>query len=135
MPVSSRFLRNTPSIRPTVGKFCTPLKCPGLQLLEEAAHHAERVGAADAGQHRRVLDDRQHFGAHLDHDLVRVAVRKQARQRPASRHAETAGIVDDEDVGPAGLGRLRRDAGTGTHAQQDVALGKGLPETVEDFRT
>ena len=24
MPVSSRFARNTPSIRPTVGKFCTP---------------------------------------------------------------------------------------------------------------
>ena len=26
MPVSSRFCRNTPSIRPTVGKFCTPSK-------------------------------------------------------------------------------------------------------------
>ena len=24
MPVSSRFCRNTPSISPTVGKFCTP---------------------------------------------------------------------------------------------------------------
>ena len=26
MPVSSRFCRNVPSKRPTVGKFCTPLK-------------------------------------------------------------------------------------------------------------
>ena len=26
MPVSSRFWRNVPSIRPTVGKFCTPEK-------------------------------------------------------------------------------------------------------------
>ena len=26
MPVSSRFCRNSPSISPTVGKFCTPAK-------------------------------------------------------------------------------------------------------------
>ena len=26
MPVSSRFARNVPSIRPTLGKFCTPEK-------------------------------------------------------------------------------------------------------------
>ncbi len=26
MPVSSRLARNVPSIRPTVGKFCTPAK-------------------------------------------------------------------------------------------------------------
>ena len=52
MPVSSRFCRNTPSISPTVGKFCTPGEPDRGQLVEEAGHQPERVGAADARQHR-----------------------------------------------------------------------------------
>lgn len=35
---------------------------------------------------------------------------------------------------PAGLSRLRRDARAGADAEQDVALGEGLTETIEDFR-
>lgn len=37
-------------------------------------------------------------------------------------------------VGAAGLSRLRRDARAGADAEQDVALGEGLTETIEDFR-
>ncbi len=54
MPVSSRLARKTPSISPTVGKFCTPAEAERLQLVEEDVHVAERIGAVDAGQHRRV---------------------------------------------------------------------------------
>ena len=105
-----------------------------LQLGQVLLHDAERVGAADAGENRGVLHDGQHLGAHLDDDLVRVAVGKQARERAAAGHAEAAGVVDDEDVGAAGLSRLRRDARAGADAEQDVALGEGLTETIEDFR-
>ena len=105
-----------------------------LQLGQVLLHDAERVGAADAGENRGVLHDGQHLGAHLDDDLIRVAVGKQTRERAATGHAETAGVVDDEDVGAAGLSRLRRDARAGADAEQDVALGEGLTETIEDFR-
>ena len=85
MPVSSRFARNVPSISPTVGKFCTPAK-PGVEhLAQEARHQPERVGAADAGEHRRVLDDRQHLAGHVHDDRVRVAVGHQPGQRAAAR--------------------------------------------------
>jgi hypothetical protein len=61
-----------------------------LNLLEKDGHQPERVGAVDAREHRRVLDDRQHLGGHLDHDGVGVAVGHQPGQRAAARHAVAA---------------------------------------------
>ena len=111
MPVSSRLTRNVPSIRPTVGKFCTPAKPASLHLAQEAVHQPERVGAADAGQHRRVAGDRQHLAGHVHHDRVGVAVGHQAGERAAARHPVAARVVDDDQVGAAVLGALGRQAG------------------------
>ena len=55
MPVSSRPTRRLPSNSPTVGKFCTPLKPASLHVEQEPLHDAERIGAAHAGEHRRLL--------------------------------------------------------------------------------
>ena len=87
MSVSSRFWRNLPSIRPTVGKFCTPEK-PALHIAQEEFHDAERIGAAHAGQYGRVLDDGEHFAGHVHDDLVGVAVGHHAgsEPRPAMRN-------------------------------------------------
>ena len=38
---------------PTVGKFCTPEKPSSRQAAQEVVEDQERIGAVDAGQHRR----------------------------------------------------------------------------------
>ena len=121
MPVSSRFARNVPSMMPTVGKFCTPEKPIALHLVEEHVHLAERIGAVDAREHRRVLDHRQHFGRHLHHDRVGVAVGHQPGERAAPGHAVAAGIVDDDQIDAAGLLAFRREARAGAAADDRLA--------------
>ena len=37
MPVSSRLARNVPSIRPTVGKFCTPEKPSAIRRCRNSS--------------------------------------------------------------------------------------------------
>ncbi len=121
MPVSSSPARIVPSISPTVGKFWTPLKPMRLQLVEEDGHQAERVGAADAGEHRRLAHDGQHLARHVDDDRVRVAVGHHPGQRAAAAHAVAARVVDDDEVGAARLGALRREARAGAGADDRVA--------------
>ena len=87
-----------------------------LQLVEEDRHQPERVGAADAREHRRLPHDRQHLARHVDDDRVRVAVRHQPGERAAAAHAVAAAVVDDDQVGAAGLGELRREARAGAGA-------------------
>src|SRR5690606_2612567 len=76
--------------------------------LEERIVQQERVGAVHAGEYRRSADHRQHLARHVDDDLVGVAVGEHPGQRPASRHPVAAGVVDDDQVGPACLLALRR---------------------------
>ena len=45
----------TPSMSPTVGKFCTPEKPIAASLAQEVVAQQERVGAVDAREHRRAL--------------------------------------------------------------------------------
>ena len=121
MPVSSRLARNVPSISPTVGKFCTPAKPASRTSAQEDVHQPERVGAADAGQHRRVAHDRQHLAGHLHDDRVGVAVGHQPGERAAAGHPVAAGVVDDDQVGAAGLGALGRQARAGAGADDHAA--------------
>ena len=119
---------------PTVGKFCTPGEAHRLELVEEHVHQAERVGAVDAGKHRRVLDHGQHLGRHLDHDLVGVAVGQQPRERAAAGHAVAPGVVDHDEVDAAGLLALGGQAGAGAAADDGLAAGDHGLELVERGR-
>ena len=104
------------------GKVLNAVEALLLQVFQVLFHYAERVGAAYAGKHGGVLNNRKNLYAHLHNDLVCVAVGKEARQRAAACHAETTGVVDNEDVGSASLGGLSGNAGTGAYAEQDFAL-------------
>ena len=101
------------------------------QLVEEHRHQPERVGAADACEHRRLAHDREHLARHVDDDLVRVAERHQAGQRPAPAHAVAAAVVDDDQVGAACLGELGRQARAGAGADDRHAGGDLRAQTRE----
>ena len=97
-------------MRPTVGKFCTPEKPSALIWSRKTSMSAERVGAVDAGEHRRALDDRQHLARHLDDDRVGVAIGQQPGERASAGHAVAAGIVDDDEVDAARFLAFGREA-------------------------
>ena len=106
MPVSSRFCRNVAVEEADGGEVLDAGEADPLQLLEEDGHQPERVGAADAREHRRLAHDRQHLAGHVDDDRVRVAVGQQPGERAAARHPVAAGVVDDDQVAAARLGAL-----------------------------
>ena len=91
------------------------------ELAQEMVAQQERVGAVDAGQHRRAGGHRQHLAAHLDHDLVGVAVGQQAGERAAAGHAVAAGIVDHDQVDPARLLAAGGEPGAGAAADDRLA--------------
>ena len=97
-----------------------------LELAQEQRHVPERVRAADAGQHGRVPHHGKHFGSHFDHDGVGVPIRHQARQRTPAGHAVAPGVVDDDQIGAAGLRKLCRDSRSGAAADNRPA-GADLP--------
>ena len=92
-----------------------------LELVEEAVEQAERIGAVDAGQHRRARGHRQHLARHFDDDLVGVAIGEQAGERAAAGHAVAAGIVDDDEVDAARLLAFGGKAGAGAAADDRLA--------------
>ena len=104
-----------------------------LKLGQVLLHYAEGVGAAYASEHGGVLHNRQNLGAHFNNNLVCIAVGKQASKRAAASHAESTRVVDNEDVGTAGLSGFSRDARTSAYTEQDVAFVEGFAEPVEDF--
>ena len=128
MPVSSRFCRNTPSISPTVGKFCTPANPRADSSSRKSRHDPKRIGSADARQHGGLPHDGQHLRGHLGHDRVRVAVGHQPGQRAAPGHPVPARVVDDDQVGPARLGALGRQAGPGARADDGLAAVRLGPQ-------
>ena len=101
---------------PTVGKFCTPLKpaCStsrrkrGISRNGSVPQTPARTGVS--------LDDRQHLAGHVHDDRVGVAVGHQAGERAAAGHPVAARVVDDDQVGAAGLGELGRQPGAGACA-------------------
>ena len=116
MPVSSRFARKTPSIRPTVGKFCTPGEADPPPARRGTRHEPERVGAADAGQHGGVAGrPAAPRGPSRRRSRWRRR-REEPGQRAAPRHPVATGVVDDDEVAAAGLGALGRQAGAGPGA-------------------
>ena len=110
MPVSSRFCAEDAVDQADGREVLHAVEAHGLQLAQEHRHDPERIGAADAREHRRVAHDRQHLARHVDDDGVGVAVGQEAGEAAAAGHAEAAGVVDDDQVDAAALGELRRDA-------------------------
>ena len=102
-------------------------------LHEEPLHDPERVGPADAREHRRVLDDGQDLAGHLHDDRVGVAVGHQPGQAPPAGHPEPARVVDDDQVDPARLGALGAQARPGAAADDRRARGDLPPERVENL--
>src|SRR4029079_17191845 len=90
-------------------------------LVEEDVHQPERIGAADAGEHGRLVDDREHLARHVDDDRVRVAVRQEARERHAPGHPGAARGGYDDQVGTARLGALGREPRARAGADDRVA--------------
>src|SRR5690606_13568341 len=121
--------------QPDGGKILDAGEAHRLQIVEEAVRQHEGIRAVVAGEHRRVLDHREHLPGHLHDDVVGIAVGHEARQRSAARHAVAPGIVDDDQVDAARLLRLggktrARAAADDRHAVRDLAVKAG-----EDFGT
>jgi hypothetical protein len=106
-----------------------------FEVLDEHVHLAKRVGPVDAREDGRVLDDGDDLVAHLDDDLVGVAVGEQAGERPAAVHSVPPGVVDDEQVDAAALGELRRDARPRSGADHRAAARDHRFEPVECLRS
>ena len=106
-----------------------PEKPSAFRSARNGSRSMNGIGAVDAGEHRRVLDDRQDLARHLEDDLVGVAVGQQAGQRAAAGHAVAAGIVDHDQVDAAGLLAFRREAGAGAAADDRLAAGDHVAET------
>src|SRR5690606_13237918 len=83
------------------GKGLHAAKAGRVDIAQKELHHAEGIGAADACEDWRVLDDGNHLAGHVHHNGVGVAVRHHAAQRAAASHAKAAAVVDDQEVDAA----------------------------------
>ena len=126
------FLERLPHVaveEPDGGEVLDAGESQRAQLLEKELRDDERVRAVDAGEHRRLLHDRQHLVGHLLDDLIGVAVGEEARRAAAPGHAIAAGVVDDEQVDAAGLFALGRQARAGAAADDRLAARDLLAES------
>ena len=95
-----------------------------FKLLKVFFHNAEGVGAANACKHRGILNNRQHFCAHFDHNLVGITIGKQSCQRSATGHAETTRIVNYENICTTCFSGFSGDASASANTQQNVAFSE-----------
>ena len=89
MPVSSRFTPEGAVDQPDGGEVLDAREAKRLELAEEDLGDHERIGGADSGQDRGVLDGRQHLVGHLLDDGVGVAVGHEPGQRARGRPSGT----------------------------------------------
>ncbi len=106
-----------------------------LELLEEDGEETKRVSAIDPGQHRGVFDHRQNLSGHFYHDGIGVAVGHQPGQRTPPGHAVAARVVDDDHIGPTGLGHLGRNTGAGATADDGLLGGHLGLQSFQHFLT
>src|SRR5205823_2297516 len=124
MPVSSRALRNVPSMRPTVGKFWMPAM-PRLRSWSRKGRSGRVGSVAQTPQRRGVVrrsgsvslaceaseSSSEPAGLyHLQHDIIGVAVGHEAGERAASVHPIPTAVVDDDEVSAARFDRLGRQS-------------------------
>ncbi len=104
-----------------------------IDIAQEKLHHPEGISSADAGQHRRVPDDREHLADHVHDNRIRVAIGEQPGQRTAAGHAEAARVIDDQQVDAAGFGKLGAQSGAGAAADDGLATLHLSAKAIEDF--
>ncbi len=93
-----------------------------VEILEEAAHVAQRIDAVDAGDHGRGMHLREHFPLRCPEDkLVGVEDRQHAGERAVALHAEIAGVVDADQVDAAALDEFCGDAVAGAGHDEAAA--------------
>ena len=120
MPVSSRFARKVPSIRPTVGKFWTPEK-PSLGSSRRKTRMS-RNGSVPQTPASTGVSARSAAPRRPSRPRSRWRRRRAgARERAAPGHPVAARVVDDDQVGAARLGALGREAGAGAGADDRPA--------------
>src|SRR5262249_22506710 len=93
------------------GKVLHAAEADRTDIAKEQLHDAERIGAADAGEHGGLAAGGEHFGGNIKADLVGVAVRHHAAEAAAAGHAKPARVVDDDEVDAPRLRTLGADAG------------------------
>ena len=105
-----------------------------LSLKQPVPHAPARVRRVHAADHGDFLHDRQHFKlADLHRHGVSVAVSHQAAARAVSGHAEAAGIVNDDEVGPAAFDEFGADARAGAGGDDRLAFAQDGAEPFNDI--
>ena len=115
------------------GKVLHAREASPPHFFEKELHHPERIGAADARQHGSLRDDRQHFAGHIHHDGVGITVGHHPRQRAAPAHPKSAGVVDHDQINPAGLFEFCTETGPGPATEDRLASGDFGFQSIEDF--
>jgi len=96
-------------------------------------HQASRIGAAHTGQNGSVLYNRQHLTGHFHHDPVGVPIRHAARQRAAAVHAETPGVVDNQQINTSRFLALCADSVARSAANDWNAIRDALAQTLQNL--
>jgi len=89
------------------GEILHAAEAGSLYFTQKRLHDAKGIGAADAGEDRRVLDHGKNFAGHVHDDLIGVAVGHHAGHAAAARHAEPAGAIAGRTASNASLLVLR----------------------------
>ena len=135
IPVASRSLLKLPSMSPTVGKFWIPEKPISLSCFRNTGIRRNGSVPQTPSQDRRVPYHGKYLGGHLHDDPVGVPVRHETGQRAATRHAISAGVVDDDEVRPTRLGALGGDARAGAASDDGPAGGHFRTHSLKYFAT
>ncbi len=93
-----------------------------LQHLVDKSHWiTPRVASPDAGDHGRVLYDRQDVWREIHGDLVRITIREIARERAVTVHPKWAGVVGHDHVDACAIDGLGHEPDASAPQQERLA--------------
>ncbi len=105
-----------------------------LHLAEPVPHPAPRVGRMHAANDRDFLDDREHLVfSDLHRDRIGVTIRHHAGRRTVAHHAESARVIDDDQISAAFLDELCADARAGAGGDDRLAAVERRAQSFANF--
>ncbi len=105
-----------------------------FDLKEPVPHATAGIAAMHAADNGSFFDDGQDFVfADFHGDGVGIAVSHEAGGGSASSHAETAGVVNDDEVSAAFFDEFGGDACAGAGGDDGLALLEGGAEAIDNF--